>query len=80
VLVDPPYDLSEAELEEVLQALVAHLAEEALVVVERSVRSPRPAWPTALRPTDDRRYGETVLWFAVREGAPGPPDAPTVTA
>jgi 16S rRNA (guanine966-N2)-methyltransferase len=80
VLVDPPYDLSEAELQEVLEALVAHLADEALVVVERSVRSPRPAWPPVLRPTDDRRYGETVLWFAVHEGAPGPAGTPTVTA
>ncbi len=67
VFLDPPYDLSDADLSLVLAALVPHLAPEALVVVERSSRSPEPAWPTGeagLQREDERRYGETVLWFA----------------
>lgn len=64
VLVDPPYDLVEPDLAEVLAALVGHLSEEAVVVVERSSRSPEPGWPDGLERTDERRYGETVLWFA----------------
>lgn len=68
-LVDPPYDLAEAELAAVLAVLATHLAPGGVVVVERSTRSPEPTWPSgptaaALRRTDERRYGETVLWFA----------------
>ena len=69
-LVDPPYDLPEAELAAVLEALAAHLTADAVVVVERSSRSPEPTWPARLRRTDERRYGETVLWFADAEDAP----------
>lgn len=69
-LVDPPYDLPEAELAAVLEALAAHLTADAVVVVERSSRSPEPTWPARLRRTDERRYGETVLWFAEPEDAP----------
>ncbi|MCL3860540.1 16S rRNA (guanine(966)-N(2))-methyltransferase RsmD [Actinotalea sp. K2] len=64
VMVDPPYDLAEPDLAEVLTALVAHLAVGAVVMVERSTRSPEPIWPAALVPIRDRRYGETRLWFA----------------
>lgn len=66
VLVDPPYDLAEEELTEVLGALVAHLAPDAVVVVERSSRTPPPTWPDELEPTGERCYGETALWFAER--------------
>lgn len=66
VLLDPPYDLSEQVLADVLQLLVTHrwLAQAALVVVERSTRSPEPVWPGGLRALHPRRYGETTLWFA----------------
>jgi 16S rRNA (guanine966-N2)-methyltransferase len=69
VLMDPPYDLSEDDLAAVLHALVEQrwLAADALVVVERSSRSPEPRWPEGLAPEGARRYGETKIWFA------GPP-------
>jgi 16S rRNA (guanine966-N2)-methyltransferase len=66
VFLDPPYELSE----EALAADLADLADqqwldpEALVVVERSSRSPEPAWPEALELEGERRYGETKIWFA----------------
>jgi len=74
VLLDPPYPLGEDELAEHLAALAApgtpaapgRLAEGALVVVERSARSPEPRWPDALTREQDRRYGETAVWTAVR--------------
>ena len=47
------------------------LAPEALVVVERSARSPEPRWSEGLEPAGERRYGETRMWFA---DAPGPDD------
>jgi 16S rRNA (guanine966-N2)-methyltransferase len=67
-LLDPPYDLGEDELGEALARLADDwLARGALVVVERSSRSPEPSWPQRLlRLGRPRRYGETTLWWAER--------------
>ncbi len=64
VFLDPPYDLDEDRLAEVLALLVAWLDADALVVVERSSRAPEPRWPDGLVLLDERRHGETRLWFA----------------
>ncbi len=69
VLVDPPYDLPEPELAAVLGGLVGHLADGAVVVVERSGRAPEPVWPQGLARFDARAYGETAVWFAEPEPA-----------
>ena len=75
VLLDPPYPLGEDDLAEHLAALAGHgpvvsghglLADGALVVVERSARSPQPRWPAGLVAEPVRRYGETALWTAER--------------
>ena len=67
VLSDPPYPLEDQEVDADLAALVAHgwLADEAMVVVERSRRSPEPRWPAGFGSTRRRKYGETTLWSAV---------------
>jgi 16S rRNA (guanine966-N2)-methyltransferase len=65
-LLDPPYDVGERALAAVLGALVGSLDREGVVVVERSTRSPEPAWPAGLARVDERRYGETTLWLAER--------------
>ena len=69
--LDPPYDLDEDALADVLTLLVTHrwLAPDALVVVERAARSPEPRWPAGLDAAGERRYGETRMWFA---DFPGP--------
>jgi 16S rRNA (guanine966-N2)-methyltransferase len=66
VFSDPPYPLGEEGLAADLAALVDHgwLAPDALVVVERAVRSPEPTWPAGMAPTRSKRYGETTLWYA----------------
>ena len=64
VLLDPPYDVDEATLAAVVGALVGRLDDGAVVVVERSTRSPEPTWPAGLVRFDERRYGETTLWLA----------------
>jgi 16S rRNA (guanine966-N2)-methyltransferase len=66
VFLDPPYELSEEELTADLAALVDQhwLDPEALLVVERSSRSPEPVWPEVLELEGARRYGETKIWFA----------------
>ncbi|GAA4401082.1 16S rRNA (guanine(966)-N(2))-methyltransferase RsmD [Fodinibacter luteus] len=68
VLVDPPYEVGEHELGAVLARLAAGwLAAEGLVVVERSSRSPEPAWPDGIhRVAKAKKYGETTLWLATR--------------
>ncbi|MDP9429851.1 MAG: 16S rRNA (guanine(966)-N(2))-methyltransferase RsmD [Actinomycetota bacterium] len=65
VLADPPYATPVAEVLGVLRALVAGgwLAEDAVVVVERSSREEPFEWPTPLRGLRDRRYGEAVLRY-----------------
>ena len=76
VLADPPYPLAEEELTRVLGLLVTAgwLTEDALVVVERSTRSPAPGWPLGLEHLDTRTYGETAVHWAepaARAGASG---------
>lgn len=68
VLADPPYDVSEDSLAGVLEMLLAHqwLAQEPIIVVERSSRSPEPRWPDGIIATDSKAYGETVLWYATQ--------------
>ncbi|KQQ80475.1 16S rRNA (guanine(966)-N(2))-methyltransferase RsmD [Pseudarthrobacter sp. SL88] len=64
VFLDPPYPLDEVALAAVLRKLAAHLAPSAVVVVERSSRSPEPEWPAELERFAEKKYGETRLWFA----------------
>lgn len=64
VFIDPPYSLENDELEELLEALGNHLADGAVVVIERSSRTAEPQWPSTIEKFADRKYGETVLYFA----------------
>lgn len=70
VFSDPPYPLDDVTVAEDLALLAAQgwLADDALVVVERSRRSPQPVWPSGVVPLSgkrgQKRYGETTVWFA----------------
>lgn len=70
--LDPPYPLSEDALAADLLALTAEgwLVPDALVVVERSHRSPEPRWPDGITGDREKKYGETVLWYG--HAAPEP--------
>jgi 16S rRNA (guanine966-N2)-methyltransferase len=63
--LDPPYPVADDSVAMVLQGLVDHawLVPGALVVVERSSRSPEPQWPAAFTEVRHKRYGETTLWY-----------------
>ncbi|MDR1635070.1 MAG: RsmD family RNA methyltransferase [Bifidobacteriaceae bacterium] len=84
VFLDPPYDLAPAAVNAVLASLAAPsgpggrppwLVGGALVVLERSVRSPAPEWPADWEDLGTRKYGDTALHLA-RAGdlAPGDGD------
>ena len=68
VLIDPPYDLTQEELTDILTPLARGedpwLAPGAVVVVERSTRSAEHAWPAGLARFADKHYSENTVWFA----------------
>ncbi|NBE81863.1 16S rRNA (guanine(966)-N(2))-methyltransferase RsmD [Micromonospora rubida] len=68
VFADPPYAVPDAEVTELLAALVngCWLAADALVVVERSSRTGPVAWVQGITGERSRRYGETTLWYGRR--------------
>ncbi|NKY84751.1 16S rRNA (guanine(966)-N(2))-methyltransferase RsmD [Nocardia veterana] len=70
VLSDPPYAVADAAVEADLRALSTNgwLYEDALIVVERSARSPETTWPTGYSPLKPRRYGETRIDLAEYRG------------
>ncbi len=67
VMLDPPYDLDETDLARNLESLVPRLARDATVLVERSSRSPEPAWPDDILLDRRKDYGDTTLWWARRD-------------
>jgi 16S rRNA (guanine966-N2)-methyltransferase len=81
VFLDPPYDLDEESLAVVLTHLATPgvLADGAVVVVERSIRTPEPAWPEGLAPFARKDYGETAVYYAEpsdpEPSDPGPSDS-----
>jgi 16S rRNA (guanine966-N2)-methyltransferase len=68
VFADPPYAQPEEEVVALLTALVGSgwLAPDSVVVLERSSRSPEPAWVPGITGERGRRYGETTLWYGRR--------------
>lgn len=64
VFADPPYPLGEDELAGLLASLEDLLdGLSALLVVERSVRSPQPDLPDRLEVYREKAYGETRMWL-----------------
>jgi 16S rRNA (guanine966-N2)-methyltransferase len=64
VLVDPPYDVSDADLAQVLAGTGGSLHPDAVLVVERASRGSEPTWPPGVERFDVRAYGDTRVWFA----------------
>ena len=63
VFIDPPYELGLPELTHNLEALVHRLSPGAVVVVERSSRTPAPEWPEGLEFERRKDYGDTALYW-----------------
>ena len=54
VLADPPYELADEAVVDMLNALIPALADEAAVVIERHRDSPETAWPEGFTPTGQK--------------------------
>jgi 16S rRNA (guanine966-N2)-methyltransferase len=79
VFLDPPYDVPGPTVDGVVRALHEQgwLVPDALVVVERSRRTPAVGWPDAVGEAWSRSYGETVLHYgACGPAEPDPPGPP----
>jgi len=63
VFLDPPYDLGEDELAHTLALLAPRVSPDAVVVLERSSRSPQPQLPVGLEVERRKDYGDTTLWW-----------------
>jgi pantetheine-phosphate adenylyltransferase len=69
-LLDPPYREPDARLARVLEALASGwLTADAVLVLERAARDPAPPWPRGWGHVDDRRYGDTRLWYVRRDAS-----------
>jgi 16S rRNA (guanine966-N2)-methyltransferase len=68
VFADPPYAVTDPELLAVQHALLdsGWLAPDAVLVVERSTRSPSMSWVDGVTAERSRHYGETTLWYGRR--------------
>ncbi|NJC64153.1 16S rRNA (guanine(966)-N(2))-methyltransferase RsmD [Planosporangium flavigriseum] len=68
IFADPPYSLPDDAIDAMLTKLVQNgwLAEEAVVVVERSTRDAPVQWVEGITGERSRRYGETTLWYGRR--------------
>lgn len=69
VWADPPYAFSNAECETVMSLLVEKgwLNPNGLLVLERSSRDDPPQFPSSMTQRWSRRYGETLLYFAMKD-------------
>ncbi|GLY04905.1 MULTISPECIES: 16S rRNA (guanine(966)-N(2))-methyltransferase RsmD [Actinoplanes] len=68
VFADPPYALGSDEIQSLQEQLVINgwLAEDAVVIFERSKRTGPMTWVDGLEEERTRRYGETTLWYGRR--------------
>lgn len=64
--LDPPYALTDPDLDRIVSTVDAWLAPGAVVVVERDRRSRAPQWPVGLAAVKARSYGDSTLWYGRR--------------
>ncbi|MEN9607202.1 MAG: hypothetical protein RL605_1030 [Actinomycetota bacterium] len=66
VFIDPPYDIENRDITENLSKVAPLLAKDAIVVLERSSRTPRAELPADLVLEDEKSYGDTVVYWIGR--------------
>jgi len=65
VYVDPPYDFSDAEVEEILSKLHAgsFLKDDAVIAVERTAKRSNFSWPEGFSAVRERNYGQATIFY-----------------
>ena len=65
VYVDPPFDFSDAEVEEILTKLHvgAFLKDDALIAVERTSKRSNFSWPQGFNAVRERNYGQATIFY-----------------
>ncbi len=63
VFIDPPYEITGDEVSKNLLALLPHLTDEAVVVLERSSRDVPVDLPEGLALDDAKNYGDTTVYW-----------------
>lgn len=73
VLADPPYTVAAVAVADQLARLAAAgaLSRDCLIIVERPSRDRTAPWPSDWAAEDQRKYGETMLWFGRPEQGEG---------
>lgn len=67
VFIDPPYDIENSMVEANLAALLPHLHERAIVILERSSRTEPVTLPAGYELEDEKNYGDTtVYWLGLK--------------
>lgn len=71
--LDPPYDYSSGAVDDHLLALRSWLADDAIVIVERSSKGTPPQFPDGYEELTPKTYGDTtVYWARFRKGSQPP--------
>ncbi len=63
LFLDPPYDMDEESLAEILRLLAPRVSAEATLVIERPTAAPAPTLPTTLFTLSSRKQGAGRIWF-----------------
>lgn len=65
VYVDPPFDFSDAEVEEILTKLNTggFLKEDAIIAVERTSKRSNFSWPYGFSAVRERNYGQATIFY-----------------
>ena len=63
VFIDPPYEVSNAEVEGLLDSIHGSLKEGAKVVLERSSRTDKPKFANTYTVDETKNYGDTVVYW-----------------
>jgi 16S rRNA (guanine966-N2)-methyltransferase len=63
VFIDPPYEVSNSEVETILKALAPSLSPQATVVLERSSRGEMPKVEPEFELEETKNYGDTVVFW-----------------
>lgn len=66
IYIDPPFDCTNTEVEEILRKLQTgeFLKDAAVIAVERTAKGSKFNWPEAFSPARERNYGTASIFYA----------------